>query len=94
MELVNIVYLIGINLAGFAMMGIDKAKAVRRKWRISEKALFGVGILGGSLGAWIGMYWFHHKTRHWQFVIGMPLILAVQIMVGVFFLGKVLPAMF
>lgn len=94
MELVIMIYLIGINLLGLAMMGIDKSKAVRHKWRISEKALFGVGILGGSLGAWLGMYLFRHKTRHWYFVIGMPVILAVQIMVGVFFMGKILPAVF
>lgn len=88
------IYLIGINLTGLLVMGVDKAKAIRRAWRIPEKVLFGVALLGGSLGAWLGMYLFHHKTRHWYFVIGMPLILALQIMVGVFFLGKVLPAIF
>ena len=94
MELVIMIYLIGINLAGLLVMGVDKAKAIRRAWRIPEKILFGVALLGGSLGAWLGMYLFHHKTRHWYFVIGMPLILALQIMVGVFFLGKILPAIF
>lgn len=88
------IYLIGINLTGLLVMGVDKAKAIRRAWRIPEKVLFGVALLGGSLGAWLGMYLFRHKTRHWYFVIGMPLILALQIMVGVFFLGKVLPAIF
>lgn len=73
------VYLLFMNLAGFIMMGLDKWKAKNRKWRISEKALFLVSIFGGSLGAWAGMYTFRHKTKHWYFVIGMPLILVVQV---------------
>lgn len=94
MELVIMCYLVGINLIGLVLMGVDKAKAVRHAWRIPEKVLFGAAFLGGSLGAWLGMYLFRHKTRHWYFVAGVPLILALQIMVGVFFLGKLLPAMF
>lgn len=91
MELTIMIYLVGVNALGLALMGIDKARAVRHAWRISEKALFLVAIAGGSVGAWAGMYLFHHKTRHWYFVIGMPAILALQVMIGVFFLGKVLP---
>lgn len=72
------IYLAAVNLAGFLLMGLDKWKAKHRKWRIPEKVLFGAAIAGGSLGAWAGMYVFRHKTRHWQFVVGMPLILAVQ----------------
>ena len=49
------------------------------RWRISERMLFLVSILGGSIGTWAGMYVFHHKTRHWYFVIGIPLILILQI---------------
>jgi uncharacterized membrane protein YsdA (DUF1294 family) len=49
------------------------------RWRISERMLFLVSILGGSIGTWAGMYVFRHKTRHWYFVIGMPLILILQI---------------
>lgn len=74
-----IIYVLGMNLAGFAMMGIDKAKAVRHKWRIPEMTLFLVALLGGSIGSWIGMYTFRHKTKHIQFVVGIPLILVVQI---------------
>lgn len=92
MELFLMIYLIALNLLGLVLMGIDKAKAIRHAWRIPEKALFIIAVLGGSLGAWAGMYLFHHKTRHWYFVIGMPLILALQIIIGVFFLGKLLSA--
>ena len=72
-------YLILVNLVGFSMMGIDKAKAKRRAWRIAEKKLFLCALLGGSMGAWVGMYVFRHKTKHWYFVIGMPLICIVQL---------------
>ena len=73
-----VIYLIFMNLIGFGLMGVDKQRARRRDWRIPEKVLFGAALLGGSVGAWAGMYLFHHKTRNWYFVVGMPLILAVQ----------------
>ena len=73
-----VIYLILMNLISFGLMGIDKQRARRRDWRIPEKVMFGAALLGGSVGAWAGMYLFHHKTRHWYFVVGMPLILAVQ----------------
>ena len=73
-----VIYLILMNLIGFGLMGVDKQRARRRDWRIPEKVLFGAALLGGSVGAWAGMYLFRHKTRHWYFVVGMPLILAVQ----------------
>ena len=73
-----LIYLIIMNLVGLAVMTMDKSKARHHAWRISEKTLFLVSILGGSAGTWAGMYLFHHKTRHWYFVVGMPLILAVQ----------------
>lgn len=72
-------YLLMMNLVGFAVMGIDKKRAVKRLWRIPESTLFIIALIGGSLGSIIGMYFFHHKTRHWHFVYGMPLILLVQI---------------
>ena len=73
-------YLILINLASFAMMGIDKRKAEKKLWRIPESSLFIISIIGGSIGSIIGMRVFHHKTRHWYFVYGMPLILLLQIL--------------
>lgn len=74
------IYFIVINLTGFAMMGIDKRKAVKRLWRIPESTLFVIAIIGGSVGSIIGMRVFHHKTRHWYFVLGMPLILILQVL--------------
>lgn len=62
-------------------MGIDKYKAIKDEWRIPEKTLFIIAILGGALGSWVGMYSFRHKTKHWYFVIGMPLILIIWIFV-------------
>jgi len=72
-------YLLLINLAGFAMMGIDKNRAKRGAWRIPEKTLFTCALLGGSLGTTLGMSTFRHKTKHWYFKYGMPLILVVQV---------------
>lgn len=71
-------YLLFLNIFGFSIMGIDKQKAKRHQWRISEKTLFMASLLGGSIGTLVGMYFFHHKTKHWYFVVGMPLILIVQ----------------
>ena len=72
-------YFIGVNLIGFALMGIDKYKAKKRAFRIPEATLFIVAIIGGSIGSIIGMYAFRHKTRHRSFVYGMPFILLLQI---------------
>ena len=69
-----LIYLLLMNIAGFAAMGIDKCKAKAHAWRIPEKTLFGLSLLGGSAGTWAGMYAFRHKTKHWYFVKGMPLI--------------------
>ncbi len=73
------VYIICMNILGIAVMSIDKSKAKKQAWRIPEKTLFLVSLLGGSIGTWAGMYIFRHKTKHWYFVIGMPLILFAQI---------------
>lgn len=73
------IYLAAVNILGFSMMGIDKAKARRRSWRISEAHLFLVALIGGSVGTLVGMYVFRHKTKHWYFVYGMPAILLIQI---------------
>ena len=71
-------YLIAVNLAAFAAFGIDKARAKRGAWRIPERTLFLLALIGGSVGAICGMFFFHHKTRHWYFRCGLPLILAAQ----------------
>ena len=72
-------YLVIINIAGFAAMGFDKKKAKLDKRRIPEKTLFLLSIIGGSIGTLAGMYSFRHKTKHWYFVVGMPLIPVLQI---------------
>ena len=82
MNRVLLVYLLGINLAAFCLMAADKRRARRHRWRIPEHTLFAAAIFGGSLGAILGMYLCHHKTKHWYFVVGMPLILLVQILLG------------
>lgn len=79
-----IIYLIFMNLLGLFMMKTDKKRAIRGEWRISEKSMFIVSILGGSIGTWAGMYLFRHKTKHWYFVLGMPAILLLQIVLCVF----------
>ena len=63
----------------FTMMGLDKAKARRGAWRISEKALFVFALLGGAPGGTAGMFLFRHKTRHWTFRLGFPLLAAAQL---------------
>ncbi len=78
-----VLYLVIINLTGFMMMGIDKRKARKRAWRIPEATLFVIALVGGSLGTTIGMHVFHHKTRHWYFLYGMPAILFLQIAIVV-----------
>ena len=74
-----LIYLLLINLTGFFAMFLDKQKAKKGKWRIPEKTLFLFAFLGGSLGTTLGMHSFHHKTKHWYFKFGMPLILILQI---------------
>ena len=81
--IILIIYLAVVNLFAFILFGIDKHKAKSQKWRISEKGLFVSAIIGGSVGALVGMYAFHHKTKHWYFVIGIPAILIIQIAIGV-----------
>lgn len=72
-------YLLCINLVAFALMGIDKRRAIRKAWRISERTLFFSALLGGSVGAIAGMQIFRHKTKHWYFKYGMPAILILQL---------------
>ncbi len=77
-------YLLVVNVIGFVMFGVDKFKAKRDLWRISEKALFAVALSGGVVGAMVGMHVFRHKTKHTSFVIGMPCILVLWIVLLVY----------
>ena len=79
-----IVYLIILNVVTFLVFGLDKWKAKRRKWRVREAALLLLAVLGGSIGAWVGMYVWHHKTLHKKFRYGVPLILLAQIVLLLF----------
>ena len=81
-------YLAAANLLGFALMGMDKRRAKKEAWRISEKALFLTALFGGSVGAILGMWTFHHKTKHWYFVVGMPLILLLQLAAAFFLISR------
>ena len=79
----SIIFIIGyfviVNLLGFALMGIDKRKAIRNAFRIPEATLFSVALVGGSVGSILGMLLFRHKTKHWSFKIGLPAILLVHL---------------
>lgn len=83
-----IAYVIIINIIGLLSMFIDKYRAIKNKWRIPEKTLFLIAILGGSIGSNIGMRLFRHKTKHWYFVFGMPAILIIQLVIIFLVLGK------
>ncbi len=85
-KLVLSAYLGIMTLVGFIIMGVDKKKAEKHAWRIPEKTLFLVQILGGAIGGTIGMYTFRHKTKHWYFVIGFPAIAIAWILI-LFVLG-------
>lgn len=74
-----IIYLAIINVVTFFVYGIDKWKVKRSKWRIAEATLLLLAFFGGSVGAWLGMHVWHHKTQHKKFSYGVPLILLLQI---------------
>ena len=78
-----LLYLAAVNVIAFAVYGADKRRAKKERRRVPEKTLFLLALIGGSVGAWAGMYTFRHKTRHWYFVWGIPAILAVQIALAV-----------
>ena len=80
------IYLVSINVVTFFMYGIDKWKAKKSKWRIRETALLGLAVLGGSIGAWLGMKVWHHKTQHKKFKYGVPAIIIIQLALIVYFI--------
>ncbi len=79
-----IIYLIVINVATFITYGIDKYKARRAMWRVREASLLILAVLGGSVGAWLGMKVWHHKTQHLKFKYGVPFILFAQIALALY----------
>lgn len=80
------IYLSVINALGFLLMLVDKWKARKNRWRIPEATLMTVAALGGSVGSLLGMYLVRHKTQHLKFTLGIPLILAVQVVIAVWIL--------
>ncbi len=80
-----IIYLVAINIIAFIMYGVDKWKAKNNKWRIPEKTLIGIALIGGSIGALAGMMVWRHKTQHPKFYIGVPAILIIQIALVIYF---------
>ena len=80
-EMMHIIlyYLLAVNIATFFLYGIDKYKAKKGKWRISEATLLTMAAIGGSIGAWTGMRIWHHKTMHKKFKYGIPLIIILQV---------------
>ena len=82
-EMIILAYLLVINIVAFVLMYEDKRRARKKLWRISERTLFTAALLGGSIGGLCGMYFFRHKTKHWYFRIGFPVILCAQIVLAV-----------
>ena len=84
-----LLYLLLINAVAFGLMLVDKIKAKKNRWRIPERTLFGSALLGGSIGALLGMYTFRHKTKHLSFTLGMPAILIAQIALAIWIFLKI-----
>ena len=80
----TICYLLAINIATFFLYGIDKYKAKKNQWRISEATLLTMAAIGGSIGALAGMRLWHHKTMHKKFKYGIPLIIIMQVALAVY----------
>ena len=79
-----ICYLLAVNIATFLLYGVDKYKAKKNKWRISEATLLTMATIGGSIGAWAGMRLWHHKTMHKKFKYGIPIIIILQVALAVY----------
>ena len=84
-----ICFLLAINIATFLLYGIDKYKAKKNQWRISEATLLTMAAIGGSIGAWVGMRIWHHKTMHKKFKYGIPIIIILQVALAVYLLTNI-----
>ncbi|MBO5676749.1 MAG: DUF1294 domain-containing protein [Bacteroidaceae bacterium] len=78
--------LLTLNLLTFIIYGIDKFKAKKAKWRIPESTLLLLAVIGGSIGAWLGLQVWRHKTQHKKFYIGIPMILTLQVIATIYIL--------
>lgn len=81
-----VIYLLAINIITFLIMWWDKHEAKVGDWRVSEKTLFMLVLIGGGIGGIIGMYTFRHKTKKWKFTIGLPVILILEIILVIIFM--------
>jgi len=88
LKTVFIIYICIVNIVGFVIMGSDKSKAKKNQWRIPEKAFFIVSLIGGSVGTWLGMMVFRHKTKHWYFLVFIPLIFFGQVLLMFLLIDK------
>lgn len=84
MQVIVLSYLLIINLIAFVLYGIDKKRAIRNEYRISEKVLLWIARLGGAIGSWLGIKIFRHKTKHTKFRIVAPLWMIIWVIVIVF----------
>lgn len=82
-----LIWLAGVNVVTFALYGIDKHRAKKGRWRIPERTLL-LPLLGGSVGGILGMAAFHHKTRHWYFRMGLPVMLLLQAAAAVYLAAR------
>lgn len=83
-----LVWLAGVNVVTFILYGVDKSRAKKGRWRIPEKTLLLLPLLGGSAGGILGMAAFHHKTRHWYFCIGLPVMFLLQAALAVYLAAR------
>ncbi|MGN0283371.1 MAG: DUF1294 domain-containing protein [Segatella copri] len=90
-EVINIIlyYLLAVNIATFFLYGIDKYKARKGRWRISEATLLLMAVFGCSIGAWAGMRLWHHKTMHKKFKYGIPIIIILQVALAVYLITNI-----
>ena len=81
-----IIYYLLMNVIGFFIMKIDKTRAIRHEYRISEKTLWGMALLGGAVGTTLGMQMFRHKTKHLSFKVGFPVLAVIELILVLFLL--------
>ncbi|MCR1949585.1 MULTISPECIES: DUF1294 domain-containing protein [Clostridium] len=89
MENIIISYLLIVNIIAFITVYIDKQKAIKKQWRIKESTIIFIASIGGSIGTYIGMYFFRHKTRHLKFTLGIPLIILIQLSIFIFIKNRI-----
>ena len=85
-----IYYLLAVNVLTFIIYGLDKRKARQGRWRVPEATLLGLAAVGGSVGAWLAMRLFHHKTQKKKFRYGVPVLFVLQVVAGFYFLHQLL----